>query len=123
MSILGKMRQYGMAARLISLNNLEPVDKRMPVLMSFQFFRQIIIVEPLMPVIPQFDRSSVDFDVTVNVGAAVMERQNIVGHPDTGSGKVGTDFLTPVFRTTLPWKQSRQIIQQPARSHMDGTKR
>ena len=52
MSIFGKVRQYGMAAWLISLNNLKTVGERMSVFMRLQLIRKIVVIKSLMAIIP-----------------------------------------------------------------------
>ena len=74
MSILRKVRQYSMAAWLISLHDLKAVCEGMSVFMRLQLIRKIVVIQPLMTIIPQLNGSSVYIDIPFNVRPAVMVR-------------------------------------------------
>ena len=49
--------------------------------MSFQFIREIIVIQALVPIVPQFNRSPVNLDVPIYIRAAIVMGQHIILRP------------------------------------------
>ena len=49
--------------------------------MSFQFIREVIVIQAFMTVIPQFNRSFVNLDVPIYIRSAVVVGQHVILRP------------------------------------------
>ena len=66
-TVLGKVRQYRVAAVFVSLNDFESVKQGVAVLVRPQFLGQVIVVEARAPIIPELYGSFVYLYVAVDV--------------------------------------------------------
>ena len=71
-AVLGQVRQYRVAAVFVSLDDLESVGEGVAVLVRFQLLGQVVVIEALVPVIPELYGSFVYLYVTFDVRPAVL---------------------------------------------------
>ena len=71
------MSQHGVAVRLVALYNFKSIQKRLPVFMCLQLIWQIIIVQPFVPIIPEFNCTPINLNIPVFIGSCAMMRQNV----------------------------------------------
>ena len=107
------MGQHRVTAGLITLDNFEPVEERPPVFVGLEFFRQIIIViQPLMPVIPELNGLFVYLYVSVLIRSCSMKGQDIFRDPNPGFCQICSYFSRPVLARAFSREECRQIFEQ-----------
>ena len=111
-AVLGKVSQYRVAEVLVSLDDFEAVDEGAPVLMRLQLVGQIVVVETLMPVVPQLYDPLVYPYITLDIRSAVLQGQDVVFRADAGLSHVSAGHFLRVRVIAFAGMEFRTVREQ-----------